>query len=418
ALPAALAGASVPAPGDDLPAPPPVRVAPPAGDTPGPAPGLRSPRSCAPPPAGPSTVTDPPPSRRLQLAAAHRIATGAGVLIAVIDTGVAPHARLGDRLRGGGDYLTGGDGLDDCDGHGTAVAGLLAASPAGDDEVVGIAPGAEVLSIRQSSPSFSVPAADGRQRPAGDVATLAEAVVLAVRSGADVVNVSEAVCLPPEQAAVEGTELHAALRYAADADVVVVAAAGNTGVGLCAEPGVEQVALPGWYDEPVTVGATGPDDAAAPFTVAGPWVDIAGPGTGMRSLAVGGGVTADPVTGTSFSAPLVAGLAALVRERFPELSAAQVADRILATARRPAGGHDEALGLGVLDPLTALTAEPAVLRVPDASGEVPTAVLAGTAPGPGSADEPLPPVDLAAPAALLAAAAAVATRLRKRPPGR
>ncbi|GAA2550536.1 type VII secretion-associated serine protease mycosin [Pseudonocardia hydrocarbonoxydans] len=402
-----------PDPGD----PPPVTVAAPAGRPPGPAPGLRSPRSCTPPASGPPASTDPAPARRLQLAAAHRIATGAGTLIAVIDTGVAPHPRLGDRLRGGGDYLTGGDGLDDCDGHGTAVAGLLAASPSADDEVVGIAPGAEVLSIRQSSPSYTVPAADGRQRPAGDVATLAEAVVLAVRSGADVVNVSEAVCLPPDRAAVEGAELHAALRYAEDAGVVVVAAAGNAGVGLCAEPGADagaQVSLPGWYDELVAVGATGPDDAAAPFTVGGRWVDLAAPGTGMRSLAVDGGVTADPVAGTSFAAPLVAGLAALVRERFPELTAAQVVDRILATARRPAGGRDAALGLGVIDPVAALTAEPAVLEVTDGPAQAPTATLAGTDPV-GDPPAPLPPVDLAVLGGLLAVAAATAVGLRRRP---
>lgn len=401
-----------PGPGD----PPPVAVAAPAGRTPGPAPGLRSPRSCEPPAPGPPTSVDPAPARRLQLAAAHRIATGAGVLIAVIDTGVSPHPRLGGRLRGGGDYLTGGDGLDDCDGHGTAVAGLLAAAPSADDEVVGVAPGAEVLSIRQSSPSYTVPAADGRQRPAGDVVTLAEAVVLAVRSGAEVVNISEAVCLPAERAAVEGAELHAALRYAEDAGAVVVAAAGNAGVGLCAEQGAGaggQVSLPGWYDELLAVGATGPDDAAAPFTVGGRWVDLAAPGTGMRSLAVGGGVTADPVAGTSFSAPLVAGLAALVRERFPELTAAQVVDRILATARRPAGGRDAALGVGVIDPVAALTAEPAVLEVPEVPAQAPTAALAGTDPvGPPAG---LPPVDLLGLAGLLGAAAATAAGLRRRP---
>lgn len=411
----AVAAATSPAPGDDIPAPPPVRVAAPAGRTPSAAAGLRAPRSCEPLPAGAVEPDGADPSRRLQLAAAHRIATGAGQVIAVIDTGVAPHPRLGSRLRGGGDYLTGGDGLDDCDGHGTAVAGLLAASSSDDDEVVGMAPGATLLSIRQSSPSYSVPGSDGRPRPAGDVATLADAVVLAVRSGADVVNISEAVCLEPAQAAAEGAGLHAALRFAADADAVVVAAAGNAGVGLCADVGepTGQVSLPGWYDELVTVGAAGPDDAAAPFTVAGPWVDVAAPGTGMRSLAVDGGLTADPVAGTSFSTPLVAGLAALVGERFPDLTARQVVNRILATARRPAGGRDDALGFGVVDPLAALTAEPAVLTPPGATADAPTAVLAGTAP----LARPVarPPVDLAALAGLLAATGALTVWLRRRP---
>ncbi|WP_300017191.1 type VII secretion-associated serine protease mycosin [Pseudonocardia sp.] len=404
--------------GSDPPVPPPVRVAAPAGRAPGPAAGLRAPARCDPPPRGAEVPAGPSPADRLQLAAAHRIATGAGQLIAVIDTGVAPHPRLGSRLRGGGDYLTGGSGLDDCDGHGTAVAGLLAASRSADDEVVGIAPGADLLAIRQSSPSYTVPGPDGAPRPAGDLDTLAEAIVLAVRSGADVVNVSEAVCLAPERAAAQGAALHAALGYAAGADVVVVAAAGNAGVGLCAEDedAAGQVSLPGWYDELVTVGATGPDDAPAPFSVPGPWVDVAGPGTAIRSLAVGGGVTADPVSGTSFSTPWVAGLAALVRERYPELTAAQVVDRILATARRPPGGRDDRLGHGALDPVAALTAEPAVLTPPGAvRTDPPTARLAGTTPV--APQPPPPPVDLVAVAGLLAAAACAAATVRRRPTG-
>ena len=175
-----------------------------------------------------------------------------------------------------GDYLTGGTGLADCDGHGTAVAGILAASAVGRDDggVEGMAPAAEVLAIRQSSPSFAVPGPDGTPRTAGDVRTLAEAIVLAVRSGATVINISEAVCLRARQAASQGAQVQAALRLAAGLDVVVVAAAGNAGVGSCATAGdepVDQVSLPGWYGADVlTVGAVGPDDAPAAFTVPGP----------------------------------------------------------------------------------------------------------------------------------------------------
>uniref|UniRef100_UPI001C5F8977 type VII secretion-associated serine protease mycosin n=1 Tax=Pseudonocardia nigra TaxID=1921578 RepID=UPI001C5F8977 len=415
------AAASGPA---DPPPPPPVRVDTPAGSRPGPAPGLRRPERCTPPPADPATAPtgpDAPGSARMQLAKVHRLATGRGQLIAVIDTGVFPHRLLGDRLRGGGDYLTGGDGLDDCDGHGTAVAGLLGAAPApGRDgrapTPIGIAPAAELLAIRQSSPSFEVPAPDGGLRPAGDTDTLADAVVLAVRGGADVVNISEAVCLSPDRAAVAGASLHAALRYAAAADVVVVAAAGNAGPLSCAAPGPEQVALPGWYDaEILTVGAVGPDDAPAPFTVPGPWVDVAAPGIGLRSLAVGGGTTGSGLDGTSFAAPWVAGLAALVRERFPDLTAEQVVDRILATARRPAGGHSAALGHGVIDPVAALTAVPAVLEpAPEGTVGVRTAELPGTAPRAARSESPWP-VDVLAVALLALASGATATLLRRRP---
>ncbi|WP_343946307.1 type VII secretion-associated serine protease mycosin, partial [Pseudonocardia zijingensis] len=356
---------------------------------------------------------------RLRLADVHRIATGRGQVIAVIDTGVAPHPLLGARLQGGGDYLTGGDGLDDCDGHGTAVAGLLAAAPVRGERSstpLGIAPQAQVLAIRQSSPSFDVPGPDGGRRAAGDTATLAEAVVLAVRSGADVVNISEAVCLPATRASAAGAAVQAALRAAVAADVVVVAAAGNVGSGSCTADARGQVSLPGWYgDDVLTVGAVGPDDTPAPFTVAGPWVDVAAPGTGLRSLAVGGGTTGE-LNGTSFAAPWVAGLATLVRERFPDLTATEVVDRILATARRaPAGAA--ALGHGVVDPVAALTAQPARLT-PDGRSDAAAfeAELPGTAPRatpePRAPDRPL---DLIAAAVLLAAAGLSVVVLRRRP---
>ena len=418
---AAGAGQAVP---DDDPSsgalfrPPPLRAVPPSGARPGPAAGLRASDRCDPPVADAAPRPADPAAARLQLAAAHRLATGAGQVVAVIDTGVAPHPRLGSRLRGGGDYLTGGTGLADCDGHGTAVAGILAASAAGRDGggVEGMAPAAEVLAIRQSSPSFAVPGPDGAPRAAGDVRTLAEAIVLAVRSGATVINISEAVCLGARQAASQGAQVQAALRLAAGSDVVVVAAAGNAGTGSCAAAGEEpldQVSIPGWYGADVlTVGAVGPDDAPAGFTVPGPWVDVGAPGSGLRSLAVGGGTTGRDLNGTSFATPWVAGLAALVRERYPQLTASQVVDRILATARRPAGGRSALqVGWGVIDPMAALTA------VPDAVEPEPPE--AASAPLPGTTARPRPsPSDgplllLVAAAAVTASCAAAVGRLRR-----
>ncbi|MCE3555665.1 type VII secretion-associated serine protease mycosin [Pseudonocardia sp. RS11V-5] len=304
----------------------------------------------------------------LPLTDVHALADGTGVRVAVIDTGVAPHPRL-PRLVGGGDYLTGGDGLTDCDGHGTAVAGLLAAAPSPDDDVVGVAPGVEVVAIRQASPSFTVTTADGGTRPAGDTASLAQAVRRAVGLGASVVTISEAVCLDAERAAVVGRPLRAALQTARAADVLVVAAAGNAGSGGCTgEPG--EVPLPaaaGYARDPdvladgvladgvLAVAATTPDDAPAAFTVHGPWVDLAARGTGLRSLAPGSGLTGADLQGTSLAVPIVAGTAALVRQRFPGLDATAVAARLVATARRVPGGRSDALGAGVVDPLSALT---------------------------------------------------------------
>jgi membrane-anchored mycosin MYCP len=318
-------------------------------------------------------------AERLRLTTLHALATGRGERVAVIDTGVAPHPRLAGRLVGVGDYLGGGDGLDDCDGHGTAVAGLIAAAADPGDDLVGVAPAAQILAVRQFSPSLA-----GRPgHLAGDLPSLADALVRSVRRGADVVNVSGAVCVPAAQVDVVGAPVRAALDLARRADVVVVAAAGNLDGGGCAADAPGQVSLPGFFgDDLLTVGAVGPDDRPAPFTVRGPWVDVAAPGTGVGSLSVDGG-TGAPLDGTSFAAPYVAGLAALIRERHPDLSARQVADRITATARRPASGRDDAVGFGVVDPVAALTAEPAVLR-PGPTAPPHTVVLSsGEAPPPG-----------------------------------
>ncbi|MGE0297252.1 type VII secretion-associated serine protease mycosin [Pseudonocardia sp.] len=368
------------------------------------------PAGCRPPPADAVAATTDA-ARLLHLDAVHRLATGAGQTIAVVDTGVAPHPRLGTRLRGAGDLIATAqgrsDGRADCDGHGTAVAGLLAAAPGRADDLVGMAPGARLITIRQTGTG-----ADGR--PAGDVDSLARAVTLAVDAGATVVNLSEAACLTAERAERDGAHLRAALRAATRRDVVVVAAAGNLGVGGCTGGApAGEIALPGWFAEDVlTVGASGPDGAPAAFTVPGPWVDVAAPGTGLRSLAAGGGLRGG-LDGTSFATPWVAGLVALVRERFPELTAAEVVDRVLATARRPAGGRDPLVGHGVVDPLAALTAVPARLR-PDAPAGPRSAVLAGTEPV-GAPAEPDPPVELLAVAALAAAACSGVAALRRRP---
>lgn len=405
------------------PGPPPPSTDPPAGIRPGSAPGLRRPETCTPPaPDEPAAGAADMGAERMQLTAAHRLAMGSGQVVAVIDTGVHADPRFGSRLRGGGDYLTGGNGLDDCDGHGTAVAGILASGPEPGRTAggfVGIAPDAQVLAIRQSSPSFEVPGAGGTLRKAGDVETLADAIVLAVREGAGVVNISEAVCLPARQAGQQGASIQAALHYAVRSDVVVVAAAGNAGVGSCAQAGqdaADQVSLPGWYgDDILAVGAVGPDDEPASFTVPGSWVDIAAPGTGLRSLAVAGGTTGTGVEGTSFAAPWVSGLAALVRERYPELTAAQVTARILATARRSPGGRSDAVGYGVVDPVAALTVVPEVLApaapgAPTRTAELPMGEPAGPAPNPG--------VDLLAASALIGAGTTTVWLLRRRPTGR
>jgi len=296
----------------------------------------------------------------------------------VIDTGVARH-RLLPHLLPGGDYVSAGDGTDDCDGHGTVVAGIIGADP-GSGGFGGVAPDATVIGIRQSSNKFG-PADHPSESGFGDVDTLAMAVRGAADMGATVINISSVACLPADQP-LDDRALGAALAYAVDVkNVVVVTAAGNVGgPGQCpqqnpsADPAgpaqpdwnsVRAVVSPAWYDEYVlTVGSVGPDGSPSRFSLAGPWVDVAAPGEAVMSLdpdgeglidvmpAPGG---ATPISGTSYAAPVVTGIAALVRSRWPQLTARQVMQRIEDTAHHPAAGWDPVVGSGVVDARAAVS---------------------------------------------------------------
>lgn len=357
--------------------------------------GARLPPARPPGPPGPTEPTgacatgaDPldadriPQLASLDLAAAHRLSRGAGQTVAVIDTGVNPHRRL-PRLVGGGDYVSTGDGTRDCDGHGTAVAGIVAAVAADDpddpdDGFVGVAPEATVLAIRQSSALFRITEGTaGTGSGVGDVDTMAAAVRTAADLGATVITISSVACVAAAGGLDDGA-LGAALAYAVDVrNAVVVTAAGNVG-GQCdaqnppvpAGAGgvpdwsaVEFVVSPAWYDDYVlTVGSVGMDGRPSTFSMAGPWVDVAAPGESVVSLSPDGerladSVAGEPLAGTSYAAPVVAGVAALIRSGAPHLTARQVMQRIESTARRPAAGWDPAVGFGVVDVVAAVSAD-------------------------------------------------------------
>ncbi len=375
-LPPTAASAAVPGP----PAPDPSLLAG-LDPTPSPLPGATQRVACVSPldgDDGTGATAHPWAQDRLRTSDAWRWGRGAGQTVAVIDTGVAAHPRLAGRLLDGGDFVgPGRSATADCDGHGTLVAGIVAAAPdpsSGPSGFVGVAPEARVLAIRQSSATVTVA---GRSQPgAGDVTTLARAVRHAVDLGATVVNISEAACLPVAAAPRVLAPLRAAVREAVDRDVVVVAAAGNAGSGACVQTdpaGTEegQVVAPAWFgDDVLSVGYVGQDGRPSPRTVRGPWVSVAAPGTDVVSLsptgpglvdrvqAAGGGTddpAGSPIEGSSFAAPYVAGVAALVRARFPTWSARQVTARIVATAEGSGGSRDDAVGAGIVDAVAALS---------------------------------------------------------------
>ncbi|MCB0923748.1 MAG: type VII secretion-associated serine protease mycosin [Mycobacterium sp.] len=441
-------------------------------------------------------ITLPAPGHAmLNITQAWRHSTGNGVRVAVIDSGVNPDPRL--PLLGGGDYVQGGDGLQDCDLHGTVVASIIAAAPQGlpmpppmppsgsrlpanhgpapdvtagpaattrpgdapvppdapagsiaispaPDGVVGVAPHATVIAIRQSSDLFapvthSVDDAGSRER-AGTVSTLARSIVHAANLGASVINVSVTACLsatdPIDQRALGGAVWYAAIVK----DSVVVAAAGNEGQDGCLQnPAfdplntkdprdwrqVKTVSAPSWFSDFVlSVGAVDTTGAPIRASLAGPWVGVAAPGVGIVGLAgarrgaVNGyaptrpGESSVPFSGTSFSAAYVSGVAALVRAKYPELSAHQVIHRIQQTAHNPARGVDNLVGFGLVDPVAALTFDvPAGDRVaPGAQSRILT-----PPPAPPSPDHRARTVALllAGTVAMIALLAAVTTRGRR-----
>ncbi|GJF08335.1 membrane-anchored mycosin [Mycolicibacterium cyprinidarum] len=320
----------------------------------------------------PAATSGPGQLAGADLSTVWALTRGAGQTVAVIDTGVTRHRRL-PHLVPGGDYVSLRDGSSDCDGHGTIVAGIIGAAPdiADPKGFTGIAPDVTILGIRQSSNKFRA-VDDPTGSGFGDVETLATAVRTATDLGATVINISSVACLPAD-AALDDRALGAALAYAVDVkNVVVVTAAGNVGgPGQCPgdnAPGntdwddVTVVVSPAWYDDYVlTVGSVSPDGSGSKFSLAGPWVDVAAPGEGVVSLApTGEGLVrtapdGSPISGTSYAAPVVSAIAALVRARSPELTSRQVMQRIEDTAHHPAGGWDAAVGVGVVDALAAVS---------------------------------------------------------------
>lgn len=276
----------------------------------------------------------------------HSFATGAGVKVAVIDTGVAAHPQL--RVSPGADFVTPEepDPLRDCDLHGTVVAGVIAGKE------LGVAPDAEIYSIRQTSSHYPAPASENGEAEragSGTLASLAAAIEDAVNANAKVINVSVVSCVPPDAAArVDRAGVDAALRRAEEAGAVVVAASGNATAGGCEK---DDVVFPAESDTVLAVGALAAPHELAEYSITAP---LSAEGSVPLALDPGGGWATGKgdVTfqGTSFAAPLVSGTLALLVQRYPGDSPAQLRQRIIDSAEP---GH------GVVDPLTAVTYRPA-----------------------------------------------------------
>ncbi|MEV0380021.1 S8 family serine peptidase [Nonomuraea sp. NPDC050643] len=301
------------------------------------------------------------------------LSTGAGVPVAIIDTGVdLEHPQI--RLAGKADLT--GSGYRDCIGHGTAVAGIIGAQYMRGVLFYGMAPGARLLSYKFTETERN-----------GDTQLLVKGIKAAADQGAKVINVSSRTLDQPA--------LEAAVQYAIAKDAVVVAAAGN----VTKEDGTPSPAYPASYEGVLAVGAAGPSGVLAEFSNTKTPVSVIGPGEGVTSTWTGRSYNED-LDGTSYAAPYVAGVAALVRARYPTLDQSQVRQRIIATADGATGAGK---GAGMVNPMLAVSA-----ILPDEPANAPVVAPPPPSPLPRGAVAKAPPVDQAAvDLALLVAACAL-----------
>ena len=283
------------------------------------------------------TTVEQPAADSLGLAVAHTVSTGAGVKVAVLDTGIDPsHPMIAGNIAASADFLNpanttatdlsdgvdndGNGAIDEAYGHGTHVAGIVMLT----------APDAQLLVAR-------VLDADGR----GDVLAVAAGIRWALRNGARVINLSLGT--------LKGSDaIQDALEEAENANVTVVASAGNWGSDTPEE-------YPARSSHALAVAASDVTGRPASFTSFGGFVALAAPGIAVRSAYPGSAYRL--WSGTSMSAPFVAGTAALLVSLHPGWGSEEVMQRLALTARPLRDlsvPQREKMGEGMLDTRAAL----------------------------------------------------------------
>ncbi|GLY06020.1 MULTISPECIES: S8 family serine peptidase [Actinoplanes] len=268
--------------------------------------------------------------------------TGAGVTVAVIDTGVdKSHPDLAGKVVGGFDAITNtAGGTTDQNGHGTHVAGTIAAVTGNDLGVAGFAPDAKILAVRALG-------ADG----SGYMSDTAQGVVWAADNGATVINMSLGATKPL-------AALTSAIAYARGKGVTVIAAAGNE------RAQGSPISYPAANDGVIAVAATTAADKYATFSNNGSYVDVSAPGGNILStypVALTTGKNSANayayMDGTSMASPHVAAAAAILRAAHPALTPDQI-EAILeqSSVDLGAAGFDKDYGYGRIDIDAALTA--------------------------------------------------------------
>jgi len=276
--------------------------------------------------------------------------SGAGVTIAILDSGVdATHPDLAPRIVPGWNFYDNTANTADVYGHGTKVAGTAAATTNNGIGVSGVAGLSRIMPIRISD-------------TAGYAywSTIAQGLTYAADHGARVANIS--------YSAYVSASVRSAAQYMKDKGGLVFVSSGNTGVA-------DSTAATSTM---IVVGATDANDLRASWSTYGPVVSLSAPGVSIYSTTVGGGYAA--VSGTSFSTPMSAGVAALMMAARPSLSSSQVESLLYSTAvDLGTAGRDPYYGYGRVNAAGAVSAA-AAYALPPADTQAPTAsILSPTA---------------------------------------
>jgi subtilisin family serine protease len=268
---------------------------------------------------------------RIQAPRAWDVSTGASsVIVAVVDSGVDPsHPDLAPKLVPGWNFLNSTSNTADVLGHGTAVAGTVAAASNNGIGVAGVAWGSLIMPLEVVDAGDSASYSD-----------IAAAIQYAADHGARIVNLSLGGAAPSEL-------LQSAVDYAWNRGAVVFAAAMNNGTSVPAYPAA--------CNHAVAVGATDAGDGLASFSSFGNWIALTAPGTGILTTSLGGGY--GYWTGTSFSAPIAAGVAALALSANPALGNSDLVNLLEGNADDlGAPGHDDLFGWGLVNAYKAVNA--------------------------------------------------------------
>jgi len=264
------------------------------------------------------------------------VSKGVGVTVAVVDSGVdAAHPDLLGQVLPGTSLL--GDGADgrtdtSSDSHGTAIAALIAGTGASDHGhgIMGLAPAARILPVRVTTSSeVTAP-------------LLAQGIIWAADHGAQIINVSMGEPDPDPL-------LKQAVGYAMSKNAIVVASAGND--GQSGDPTLYPAGFPG------VVSVSGTDESHAFWTTSesGADITVAAPASDIASASDTGQYV--EANGTSYAAGYVSATLALIRSRYPNLTAGQAIQRLIATTRQHSSTPGPQLGYGEIAPLAAITAD-------------------------------------------------------------